>query len=88
MSTFKEITMYAALVLGIVAIIICSVVLPEEGRVSEYRLEYTTNGPNGQYPMVVVVVENGIDSYFTMPGLTMDQGVELVNKLNQDLHKK
>jgi len=88
MTIFKEILKYTYLVLSLIAILICSIVLPEEGKTVEYRLQGRGDSSFGEYPKIIQVIENGMDSYIYFPELTMEEGMALVTKLNEELKNK
>ena len=85
MKEFKIITLYTFLALAVIGGIMLAVVLPPEGKTVEYRLEYETNQRIGTYPVIRQVIENETDKWIYLPDLTMEQGVDLVNKLNREL---
>ena len=87
MKHFQAVVSYATLVLSIVCIIILSIVVPKEGKTVEYRLDHGSNSQNGVYPIIIQVVENGRDHLIHLPGNTMQEAFNTVQKLNQDLNQ-
>lgn len=85
--TIQTTTYLAVVLLFIISLFIFPRFFIREGTVVEYRLESVDNNYIGTYPVIRVVIEDGLDNSIFLPKYSFDQAIQLTDSLNAQLRK-